>query len=82
MRSPCEAIRLINDMFQEDTPHDIEVRKLLAEAENKAKQMSIELSDYQPHFHERWFKFPGLEDRMNFRKSPDYKFHSIIGEMR
>ena len=82
MRSPCEAIRLVNDMFQEDTPHDIEVRKLLAEAENKAKQMSIELSKYQPDFHNRWDDFPGLGDRLIFRKRPEYKFLNITGEMR
>jgi len=82
MRSPCEMLRLINDMFQCDTPLDIKVRELLAEAENKSKQMSIELSKHQPNFHERWVDFPGQEDRLYLRRHPDYKFHKITGEMQ
>ena len=82
MRSPCEAIRLVNDMFQCDSPYDDAIRKLLAEAENKAKQMSIGLSKYQPNFHERWVNFPGLEGRLDLRNHPQYKFHKIIGDMK
>ena len=37
MRSPCEVLREINDLFQGDTEKDEKVRKLLAEAEAKTK---------------------------------------------
>jgi len=44
--------------------------------------MSIELSKYQPNFHERWVNFPGLEGRLDLRNHPQYKFHKIIGDMK
>ena len=77
MRSPCEVIRLINDMFQGDSPLDEKVRYLLAEAELKSKLMSIELSKHNASFHHRWPNEPLYAEKIRLRKSPGYKFYKM-----
>lgn len=77
MRSPCEVIRLVNDMFQGDSALDEKVRYLLAEAELKSKLMSIELSKHNDSFHHRWPREPLYDQRIKLRKSPGYKFYKM-----
>ena len=76
MRSPCEVLREINDLFQGDTEKDEKVRKLLAEAEAKTKRMSIELTKYgQTYYLTWWDKISDYSDRLIRRKNPSYKFY-------
>jgi len=76
MRSPCEVLREINDLFQGDTEKDELVRKLLAEAEAKTKRMSIELTKYdQTSYLTWWDKILDYSDRLMRRKNPSYKFY-------
>ena len=76
MRSPCEVLREINDLFQGDSEKDEKVRKLLAEAEAKTKRMSIELTKYDQTYYLTWWdKILDYSDRLIRRKNPSYKFY-------
>jgi len=76
MRSPCEVLREINDLFQGDTEKDELVRKLLAEAEAKTKRMSIELTKCDQTYYLTWWdKILDYSDRLMRRKNPSYKFY-------
>lgn len=78
LRSPCEVIREINDMFQGDSEKEKKVRELLAEAESKTKRMSIELSKYDKTYHKGWWeRIKDFEKRMKQRTHPDYKFKKV-----
>jgi hypothetical protein len=44
IRSPCEIVREINDMFQGNTARCKLIRKKCAEIENLAKAMSVEIN--------------------------------------
>jgi len=82
-RSPCEVVREINDMFQGDSFQDQEVRKLLAEVEAKAKDMSIHLSEYEPNYYKHWEKNKDANDDARFRQKDNntpketYKYHKL-----
>ena len=76
-RSPCEVLRKINDMFQGDTEKDKTVRRLLAEAESKAKDMSIHLSEYEPNYFMKWDLNKEANCDDEFRSRKEYKFHKI-----
>ena len=76
MRSPCEVLREINDLFQGDTEKDEKVRKLLAEAEAKTKRMSIELTKYDQKYYLTWWDdILDYSDRLIRRKNPSYKYY-------
>ena len=76
MRSPCEVLREINDLFQGDTEKDEKVRKLLAEAEAKTKRMSIELTKYDQKYYLTWWDdILDYSDRLIRRKNPNYKYY-------
>ena len=76
-RSPCEVLREINDLFQGDTEKDIRVRGLLADAENKAKDMSIHLTVYEENYYKKWDKNKDANRDTKFRTRKEYKFHRI-----
>ena len=82
-RSPCEVIREINDMFQGDTGIEKRVRKLLAEVEAKAKDMSIHLSKYEENYYKKWEKnLDANEDFLRRQKDHNtpketYKYHKL-----
>ena len=76
-RSPCEVLRKINDMFQGDGEISVKTRQLLAECEEKAKQMSIHLSKYEPDFYQRWDKNDTANDDGVRRKMETYKYHKL-----
>ena len=82
-RSPCEVIREINDIFQGDTGVEKKVRKLLAEAEAKAKDMSIHLSKYEPNYYKKWeINKDSSVDFLRRQKDhntprDDYKYHKL-----
>ena len=76
-RSPCEVLREINDLFQGDTDLDRIVRKKLAEAENKAKDMSIHLSKYEKNYYKKWERNVDANSDDAFRTRKEYKFHKI-----
>ena len=76
-RSPCEILRKINDMFQGDNEKDKKIRELLAECEEKSKQMSIDLHRHRPDYYARWDKNTTQIKDQEFRKSNGYKFHKI-----
>ena len=78
LRSPCEVIREINDLFQGDSVQDKLIRELCAEAENMTKRIAIELSIYDKEYHKGWWD--GVSDyaeRMEHRKDSKYKFVKI-----
>jgi len=82
-RSPCEVVREINDMFQGDSFQDQEVRKLLAEVEAKAKDMSIHLSKYEENYYKKWDRNKDANDDFRFRQKDrdtpkeTYKYHKL-----
>jgi len=76
-RSPCEVLRKINDMFQGDTEKDKTVRRLLAEAESKAKDMSIHLSEYEPNYFMKWDLNKEANRDDAFRSRKEYKYDKI-----
>ena len=82
-RSPCEVLREINDLFQGDTNKDKVVRKLLAEAEEKAKDMSIHLTKYEPNYYKKWERNINANSDFVFRQRDHdtpletYKYHKL-----
>ena len=82
-RSPCEVIREINDLFQGDGELDKVVRKKLAEAEAKAKDMSIHLSKYEPNYYKKWELNEDANEDFTFRQKghnepkETYKYHKL-----
>ena len=76
-RSPCEVLREINDLFQDDTAKDKYVRKLLAECEVMSKDMSIHLTKYEPNYHKKWKSNVNANADIKFRERKEYKFHKI-----
>jgi len=74
MRSPCEIIRKINDIFQGDSDIDKKVRLLCAEAEKASKQLAVELNKYKKEAWKGWWaeNKTYLEDVDN-RIRDDYK---------
>ena len=80
LRSPCEVIREINDLFQGDNQLDEEVRKKCAEAEYMCKMMSLEISRYDEDYHKKiWNKLNrNHEQDLNRRTSKGYRFVKIL----
>ena len=82
-RTPCEVLREINDIFQEDDELDQVVRKKLAEVEAKTKEMSLFIDKYDKKFHQRWERNKDATNdflrRQSDNNSPrkDYKFHKL-----
>jgi len=76
-RSPCEILRKINDMFQGDTELDKRIRRLLAESESKAKDMSTHLSVYEPKYFEKWDLNKEANRDDAFRSRKEYKYDKI-----
>lgn len=76
-------LRELNDMFQGDTEKDVMVRKLLAEAEMKAKDMSIHLTKHEPNYYKKWDKNHDAEkDFLRRQKdlntpNENYKYHKL-----
>lgn len=75
--SICETLREINDLFQGDTKKDRIVRKKLAEAEDKAKDMSIHLHKYEPEYYKKWQQNVNANSDDVFRSRETYKFYKI-----
>lgn len=67
LRTPCEVLREINDIFQGDTDLDKMVRHKLAEVETKTKEMSLFIDKYDKKFHERWEKNADSAEDFNRR---------------
>ena len=55
MRSPCELIRKINDLFQGESELDKTVRLLCAEAEKGTKRIAQELNKYKKNAWAGWW---------------------------
>jgi len=58
-RTACEMFRYINDLCQDDTKKDNEIRKLAAEGLHKAKRLAKELHDANPAMSEEtknWYE--------------------------
>ena len=70
-------------MFQGDSVHDQIIRKLLAEVEAKAKDMSIHLSKYEPNYYKKWEKNKNANEDFKFRQKghdepkKTYKYHEL-----
>lgn len=83
LRTPCEVLREINDMFQGDAERDRIVRYKLAEVEAKTKEMSLFIDKYDKKFHNRWELNADVARDFNFRQSgkntprEDYKYYKI-----
>ena len=76
-RSPCEILRKINDIFQGDTELDKRIRRLLAESEKKAKDMSHHLSVYEPNYFMKWDTNKEANRDDAFRSRKEYKYDKI-----
>ena len=82
-RGPCEVVREVNDLFQGDNAEERKIRKLLAEIEFKAKDMSIHLSKYEPNYYKKWELNKDANDdflrRQKAHNTPrdDYKYHKL-----
>ena len=76
-RTPCEVLREINDLFQGDTEKDKTVRRLLAESESKAKDMSHHLTVYEPKYFEKWDLNKEANRDDAFRTRKEYKYDKI-----
>ena len=76
-RSPCEVLREINDRFQGDSEFDKWVREKLAEAEMKAKDMSIHLTVYEENYYKKWERNKDANRDDAFRTRKEYKFHQV-----
>ena len=76
-RSPCEVLREINDLFQGDTEMDKRVRKLLADAESKAKDMSMHLTVHEKNYSKKWEVNKDSNRDVVFRTRSEYKYHKI-----
>ena len=74
LRSPCEMVRKINDMFQGDSDIDRRVRSLCAEAERGSKQLAKELNKYKKQaWHGWWSENTTFKSDAINRLLPDYK---------
>jgi hypothetical protein len=72
--SPCELIRKINDLAQGDTAHDLEGRKLCAEAEKQTKRLAQTLNKYKKEAWSGWWaENKGWRDLLEMRLKEDYK---------
>jgi hypothetical protein len=72
--SPCELIRKINDLAQGDTVHDLEVRKLCAEAEKQTKRLAQALNKYKKEAWKGWWaENKGWRTLLDKRLKDDYK---------
>lgn len=79
-RTVCEVLREINDMHQEQTPHDRAVRVKLCEAEDMCKRMSIKLLEYNKKVFSGWWKKnPEYEKKLALRHSEKYCVGIKIG---
>ena len=62
---------------------DKQVRELLAEAESKAKDMSIHLTKYEPNYYKKWDLNKDANDDARFRQKDNdtpketYKYHKL-----
>lgn len=75
--TPCEYIRMANDLVQGDSLTDKLIREYLAKAELLAKEMSKELHNYDRRY---WHRFPqnkDYESDLEFRKSKAYKYEKV-----
>lgn len=74
LRSPCEVVRQLNDLFQGDDPREVRIRKLLAEVERKTKRISIRLAEHEPDYYLGWWKEnETFETDNKTRSNPGYK---------
>jgi len=78
-RGPCEVLREINDIVQYDKELNRTIRYKLAEVEQMAKNMSIELVKHVPDYYKRWEQISSsqLVLRTKRRSDPGYLFDKI-----
>ena len=67
--TPCEIIRLINDLCQDDTEKDLEIRKMCHKLERMMKAMSKVAHQKDPLYYRIYGKNPNEE--RDFRKRID-----------
>lgn len=72
--TPCEYIRMANDLAQGDNDRDNLIRKYLANAELLAKNLSLELDKYDKKYWHRFEVNKDFESDLLFRKHEKYKF--------
>jgi predicted nuclease with TOPRIM domain len=69
----CEVLREINDLVQDNTPNNIEIRERLALAESMAKKMQNKLLEYNKEkMSDWWKKNPDYEESLRKRMSKEY----------
>jgi hypothetical protein len=75
-RTICEVLREINDLCQESSQKDQEVRKRVTEASNMAKRMSRKLVEYNKKCFAGWWKANpdyNVKVKEQLRKAISYK---------
>ena len=75
--TPCEYIRMVNDMCQTNSEKDITIRRFLAHAEKLAKELSLELDKYDKKYWHRFAQNSDFNYNLLLRKHPKYKFHKL-----
>ena len=87
-RSPCELVRKINDLCQEDNDKDNEIRKLCAETEKKAKMLARELRAREKELKrpprawgKEWGENPQWQTELENRLRDDYLQEGSKGEI-
>lgn len=76
-RTICEVLREINDLAQDDTKKDAQIRILVAEAFGMGKRMIKKLLEYNRKVDAGWWKAnPGYlaKVKVDLRKGLGYKF--------
>ena len=73
LRTICEVLREINDLFQGNSKDEVLVRKKLAEAEKMAKRMQGKLVEYSKEKHKDWWeRNPNYAKALKRRTSSAY----------
>ena len=75
-RTPCEVLREINDLVQDDDKKSRRIRKKLAYAENLVKDMALALRDCNKDALSKgtWEKNKDYEEDAKRRQSKNYRW--------
>jgi hypothetical protein len=81
-RSPCELLRKINDLCQEDNPKDNEIRKMCAECEKQVKRLARELNKHDKEVWKGWWQLnKTFKDDITRRLDDNYLQEGSLGDI-
>jgi len=80
--SPCELLRKVNDLCQDNNPKDNKIRKLLAECEKKTKKLARELNKHDKESWRYWWESnPDFKKELELRLRDDYLQEGSKGDI-